>query len=183
VITDCQAQLRPTDRLLLFLAQGLGIGRIPLAPGTFGALLGVGWVALLLSTQNVWIYTAVTLAGLACSVWICGRAEQLLGQTDPGSVVLDEIVAMPLCYAAWLLLRIWPSTHLPNPNSLFARPSIWWSLGIYLGFRFFDIVKPWPVRQSQKLPGGWGVTIDDVLAGVYVNVGVVVAWLLLGPGL
>lgn len=98
----------------------------------------------------------------------------MLGQTDPPSVVLDEIVAMPFCFAGWLAIRGWPES---SPfQALFTNSGPWWSLGIFAAFRFFDILKPWPIRQSQALPGGWGVTLDDLLAAVYVNLAVVAAW-------
>ena len=151
----------------LWLAQGFGVGRSPRAPGTFGSVVGVGWFALLASTGTQLGLTVGTLAGLALSVWLCGEAERTLRRRDPGSVVLDEISAMPICFFAWAAIVFrrtgsWPGTEY------FLRH---WPLvvAVFAAFRFFDIVKPWPVRQSQALPGGWGVTIDDVLAAVYVN--------------
>src|SRR6266850_1448021 len=75
---------------MLWIAQGFGVGRIPLAPGTFGSLVGVLWFGLLLATGSLWILALSTLLGIALSVWLCGRAEKILGQRDPGSIVLDE---------------------------------------------------------------------------------------------
>jgi phosphatidylglycerophosphatase A len=166
------------DRIVLFLAEGLLVGRIPFMPGTFGSALGVLWVALLLEGRNPWIYSVGCLLSILGSVWLGGKAERILRQTDPGCVVLDEIVAMPVCFAGWLALRAWQSGQLPTPESLCSDNGGWWTLGIFLGFRFFDITKPWPVRRSQVLPGGWGVTIDDLLAALYVNLGVLAAWAL-----
>jgi phosphatidylglycerophosphatase A len=165
----------------LWIAQGFSVGRIPWMPGTFGSALGLLWVAALLSTGSAWAYFAGTVAGLLGSVCLCGKAERILNQTDPGSVVLDEIVAMPICCAGWLFGMGAHSHSLPPPASLYAHGGWVWTAGIFLAFRFFDIVKPWPVRQSQRLPGGWGVTVDDALAAGYVNlvvaaVGGVRAW-------
>ncbi len=157
------------DRVILFMAQGFFIGRIPFMPGTFGSILGVAWTALLLGCQSAWCYVVLSLVGIPLSVWFCGRAERILGQTDPGSVVLDEIVAMPICFGAWIGAYAWAHGDLPHPGWLFTWPNAAWTVGIFLGFRVFDIVKPWPVRQSQSLPGGLGVTVDDVLAALYVN--------------
>jgi len=84
------------DRFILWIAQGCFTGRIPVAPGTFGSLAGLLWVDALLATRSPWAFAAGALVGIACSVWFCGRAERILGQTDPGSVVLDEIAAMPV---------------------------------------------------------------------------------------
>lgn len=157
------------DKLILFVAQGFGVGRIPFAPGTFGSVVGLGWFALLLATGNIWLFALGTILGLAASVWFCGRAEKILGQTDPGSVVLDEIAAIPVCFAFIIL-----GSYLSDGRLIDLHPSRidWYVRGIHFGlFRLFDIWKPWPIRASQKLPGGWGITIDDLLAAIYVNIG------------
>jgi phosphatidylglycerophosphatase A len=156
------------NRCLLFLAQGFGVGRIPFAPGTFGSLLGFGWFALLILPGNFWIYLGGTIVGLALSVWLCGAGEKILGKKDPGSVVMDEIAAMPVCFLGWVILAECVGVPLVVGN--FFRSSIWpVPAGIFVAFRIFDVWKPWPVRQSQSLPGGWGVTVDDLLAAIYVN--------------
>ena len=164
------------NRFALCLAQGFYIGRIPFAPGTFGSLLGVSWVFLLLATGRPAIYLLGMVAGILLSVWVCGKAERILGETDPPSVVLDEVAAMPLCFAGWLALSAWENGTWPGPFSLFGRHGWVWTAGIFAAFRLFDISKPWPVRQSQALPGGWGVTVDDLLAGGYVNLAALAAW-------
>ncbi len=154
----------------LWIAQGFGVGRIPLAPGTFGSLLGLLLFALLLLTGSFWLFAAGALAAIAVSVWLCGAAEQVLAQRDPSSVVLDEIVAMPVCFLSWVAVQTWKTGTLPGSAAFFSAHTWPLTLGVFVAFRFFDIAKPWPVYQSQSLPGGWGVTIDDVLAAVYVNV-------------
>jgi phosphatidylglycerophosphatase A len=157
------------NRLILFIAQGFGVGRIPVAPGTFGSVLGLGWFALLLRTGNFWEFLGGIILGLALSVWLCGTGEKILNQKDPGSVVMDEIAAMPLCFLGLILHEFFKHGTL-LPLSFFFSRSGWWILLLGFGaFRLFDIWKPWPVRQSQNLPGGWGVTVDDALAAVYVN--------------
>jgi len=156
--------------MIQFLAQGFGVGKIPFAPGTFGSLLGVLWFGLLLQTGNYWLYLAGMLAGIGCAVHVCGAAEVVLKQTDPPSVVLDEIVAIPLCFLPWLTREWLTHETLPSVASFFTGRNALGTLGIFALFRLFDIAKPWPVRQSQRLPGGWGVTLDDVLAAVYVAV-------------
>lgn len=157
------------NRSLLWLAQGFGIGRIPVAPGTFGSLVGLLWFALLLLTQNLWCFLGGALAGLAVSVWLGGAGEKILGQKDPGSVVIDEIAAMPLCFIGWIALDMAKTGSLPAPEYLFSQELWPLTLGVFAAFRFFDVIKPWPVRQSQALAGGWGITVDDVLAAAYVN--------------
>jgi phosphatidylglycerophosphatase A len=160
--------MRPLT-LGLWLAQGFGIGRVPKAPGTAGSVLGLLLVAALLAFRNPWFYALGTLAGLALSVWLCGIGERALGTKDPGSVVLDEITALPVCFLASIGLRWSKTGTFPGCLDFFAG-SNWPTLAAgFLAFRFFDILKPWPIRQSQRLPGGWGVTVDDFLAALYVN--------------
>ncbi len=154
---------------LVWIAQGFGVGRISVAPGTFGSALGVAWFLALLATGSLWGLIGGTLAGLALSVWLCGVGERALGKKDPGSVVLDEIAAMPACFCAWLAILTLRAGSLPAWDHVFAAGRWRAALGIFAAFRLFDVLKPWPVRQSQSLPGGWGVTVDDVLAAVYVN--------------
>lgn len=152
----------------LWVAQGFGVGRIPFAPGTFGSLIGLLWFAILLRAGCFWIYVAGMLAAIPVSVYFCGMGEKILKQTDPGSVVLDEIVALPVCFFSFVALAWFRHQHWPSLEEFFAG-SGWIRTGaVFALFRVFDIVKPWPVRGSQKLPGGWGVTVDDILAGIYV---------------
>ena len=160
----------------LWIAQGFGIGRIPVAPGTFGSLLGMLWFGLLLWTGNLWLFVGSTLAGIVLSVWLCDVAEKALGQPDPASVVLDEIVAVPVCFLAWVVLWRCQTGALPAFGNFFSAHTWPLTLGVFVACRVFDIAKPWPVRQSQSLPGGWGITIDDVLAGLYVNVVVLLVY-------
>lgn len=158
------------NKVLLFIAQGFGIGRVPFAPGTFGSGLGVGWFALLLLAGNIWIFLAGTIIGLALSVWLCAVGEKVLNAKDPGSVVFDEISAIPVCFLGWVAVQLCKAGTFPGPEFFFSKQNWLPTLGVFLAFRFFDVLKPWPVRQSQSLPGGWGVTIDDLLAALYVNV-------------
>ena len=164
-----QSNVNSRSPFLVWIAQGFGIGRIPIAPGTFGSILGVLWFAVLLASGKFWVLLIGSLAGLALSVWICGVAERELQQKDPGSVVLDEITALPVCFIAFAAFAESRTGVLPD-FTYFAAGHHWqWTLIVFGAFRFFDVVKPWPVRQSQSLPGGWGITIDDLLAAVYVN--------------
>ena len=152
----------------LFVAQGFGVGRIPFAPGTFGSFLGLVWFAMLVATGNFWAYLAGAIEGIAFSIWLCDDAEKILGETDPGSVVLDEIIAIPFCFLPWVMSEWLRHGALPPVLDFFTGRALWATLGIVILFRVFDIWKPWPVRQIQRLPGGWGITVDDLLAAGYV---------------
>jgi phosphatidylglycerophosphatase A len=163
------------DTFYLWIAQGFGVGRFPIMPGTFGSLVGLLWFALLLKTGNIWCYILGSAFGFGISVWLCGKGEKLLGKTDPGSVVLDEIAAIPVCFLSLVVAPLFKGGALPNPETFFTGKG-WWITGlVFVLFRVFDILKPWPVHGSQKLPGGWGVTVDDFLAGIYVAIITLVA--------
>jgi phosphatidylglycerophosphatase A len=153
----------------LWIAEGFGVGRIPFAQGTFGSLLGLGWFALLLCGRSWLVFAAGAAAGIAVSIWLCGEGEKQLGQKDPGPVILDEITAMPLCFVAAMALAGLRQPQWPGPGHFFSASGVLPTAAIFLLFRLFDIWKPWPVRQSQALSGGLGVTVDDVLAALYVN--------------
>jgi phosphatidylglycerophosphatase A len=159
---------KPKFSVCVFVAQGFGIGRIPFAPGTFGSFLGLVWFAMLIATGNFWAYLAGCIEGIAFSIWLCDDAEKILGETDPGSVVLDEIIAIPFCFLPWVASLWWSGGRLPDVEFFFSGSALWMTLGLVVLFRVFDIWKPWPIRQIQRLPGGWGVTVDDLLAAVYV---------------
>lgn len=150
--------------VIVWLAQGFGVGRIRFAPGTWGSLVGVLWALLLLGPGSMAFFVAGILASSLAAVWICGAAEKILGEHDPGSVVLDEIVAVPISLGGYVGLWWFQAGELPNP----AKLADWWpaTVAAFALFRLFDIWKPWPIRALQKLPGGWGVVVDDLAAGL-----------------
>jgi phosphatidylglycerophosphatase A len=158
----------------LWIAQGFGFGRIPFAPGTFGSFVGLAWFCLLVATGRFWVFLLGMILCVCLSVWLCGYAETLLRQKDPGSVVLDEIAAIPLCFVSWIAIHSWKTGLFPTVADFFSKKNWLPTLAVVAAFRLFDIWKPWPVRQSQHLPGGWGVTIDDLLAAIYVALVVLV---------
>src|SRR5687767_7359279 len=107
-------EIRNKFSVRVFVAQGFGIGKIPLAPGTFGSLVGLVWFAMLIATGNFWAYLAGALEGIAFSIWLCDDAEKILGEQDPGSVVLDEIIAIPFCFLPWVAIEWWRVGALPS---------------------------------------------------------------------
>jgi len=156
------------QRLALWIAQGFGIGRIPVAPGTFGSIPGLLWFILLLRTGNLWLFLAGIIAGALLSVWLCGISEKVLGRKDPGSVVLDEITAMPVCFLSWVV-KLWLPHHvIPDATAFLGSRNWHFTAVIFVLFRILDVAKPWPIRASQNLAGGWGVTVDDFLAAAAV---------------
>lgn len=154
------------DRLLLLLAQGFGSGRLKPGPGTWGSVVGILWLILLLCASNPLVWAAGTLMGLWLAVPVCGRAEVILGKHDPGSVVLDEIAAMPLVWLGPLLTpggQLFASPVAPSAVAFAYWPEL---VGGFVAFRIFDIAKPGPIRRVQHLRGGAGVVADDVLAAL-----------------
>lgn len=139
--------------IIIFIATGGYAGYLPKAPGTWGTLvaLPINFLLLYLSPER---YYAVLVAIFVLAVYTAGSAEKIMDRKDPGSIVIDEIIGMLIALIA-----------VP------ASPLLW---GVsFLLFRFFDIVKPWPVSWADRhLNGGLGIVMDDVLAGIY-------AWLVL----
>jgi phosphatidylglycerophosphatase A len=158
--------MQASNRIVLWLAQGFGSGRAPVAPGTFGSLIGFPWFLLLLGPGSPALFLAGTLAGVGLAVWICGRAETLLRQKDPGSVVLDEIVAMPIVYAGWLWVESGLAGSWPSAGDCLRGSGLLWMTAGFLLFRVLDAFKPPPIHGCQRWPGGWGIVADDVAAAL-----------------
>ncbi len=165
------------ERILLWWAQGMGTGRAKVAPGTWGTIPGLALTALLLIPGNLWFFIIACILSIPLSVHLCTRAEQILNKRDPGSVVIDEIIAVPISFLYWIFDFKSRTGLMPTVENLFVDNLLVVGL-IFAAFRFFDILKPWPVGPSQKFPKGWGVTIDDVLAAGYVNLGTFIVLLI-----
>jgi phosphatidylglycerophosphatase A len=131
-----------------FLAFGLGSGAAPVAPGTFGTLAAVP-LYLLLVQLPLGLYLLVLLLAFALGVWLCGRCSEDIGEHDHGGIVWDEFVGF------WLTM-------------LAAPPGWTWLLAGFLLFRFFDVLKPFPINYFDKhVGGGLGIMLDDALAGAF----------------
>jgi phosphatidylglycerophosphatase A len=138
------------DRLALGVATLGGAGYSPIVPGTAGTLASLPLAVAAAAYLPLPAYALLTLAVSGLGVWAADRAARALRLKDPGPVVIDE--------AAGLLV------------TLAGVPVTWLSavLAFFL-FRAMDILKPPPARQAEALPGGWGIMIDDLFAGVYAN--------------
>ena len=84
-------------------------------------------------------------------------------------VVFDEIAAIPVCFLPWVTSAHLKLQAMPPVEQFFTSGAWLWTAVIFALFRAVDVLKPWPIRQSQALPGGWGVTVDDLLAGIVVG--------------
>jgi phosphatidylglycerophosphatase A len=130
-----------------FFALGFGSGLAPKAPGTFGTLLGVA--IFLITPASLTLYIAA-VAGMFClGVWCCHRCAIQLGVHDHPAIVWDEVVG-------YLIVMI----SVPRTLS--------WIVAGFVIFRFFDIIKPWPIGWVDRhIHGGLGIMLDDVLAAAY----------------
>ncbi|MDH5728961.1 MAG: phosphatidylglycerophosphatase A [Gammaproteobacteria bacterium] len=134
--------------LAKIIALGFGSGKAPFAPGTFGTLAAIPIFLLMQNLSLLW-FAALVLLFFSIGVWACTVYSNYLGVHDHGSIVWDEVVG-------YLITMI-------------MAPSGWqWVIIGFALFRFFDIIKPWPINWLDKrVHGGFGIMIDDVLAGIY----------------
>jgi phosphatidylglycerophosphatase A len=139
------------NRLFLLLATGFGVGYSPIAPGTLGTLITIP-VYFFLSNIHSPLYEITLVGFFFLSVWISENAETFFGKKDDQRIVIDEMMG-------FLVTMLW----VPKTMRFII-------IGFFL-FRFFDILKPFPIRRlEKKLKGGYGVVLDDVMAGVYANI-------------
>lgn len=140
-------ELTGVERLGLLVATCARVGHVPVAPGTAGSAVGVLLYLALRAAGPVAELGAIALVAVA-GVWAAHIAEHVFERTDPGPVVIDEVLGV-LITLCWLPVTAW---------------------GIAVGFvvfRLMDVVKPWPAARFESLPGGYGVMADDAMAGVY----------------
>ena len=123
-------------------------GYFPLAPGTFGSLITLAIIWFLIPTF-FYILMPISIGLFFLSVWSASRAEEIFGK-DGSPIVIDEVAGMAI-------------------SLVFVPHQIKYFVGAFLLFRFFDIVKPPPARSMERLRGGWGVSLDDLIAGIYAN--------------
>ncbi len=132
-----------------FLAFGFGSGLAPKAPGTFGTVAAIPVYLLLSLLAPLPVYLVITALFSVVGIWICGKTSKDLGVHDHSGIVWDEIVG----YLITMILV----------------PLTWyWVLAGFVLFRFFDILKPWPISiLDKKVSGGFGIMVDDIVAGVF----------------
>jgi phosphatidylglycerophosphatase A len=199
-LSPAAAERKP--RLALFIATACGLGYIPVAPGTWGSVAGAAiWVLSVFyfplalgGRLFTWIPSFpltilfYALAIAVTGVWASDRAARFARAKDPQFVVIDEVSGQ---YLALMLGIAFPTFNtvakshwlwLTSGNGYFSVVSVslkYLLLGFIL-FRVFDIWKPFPARQAESLPGGWGIMADDWIAGIYAAIGL---WLARAAGL
>jgi len=178
-------------RFALFVATACGLGYAPIAPGTWGALAGLVLITGFAIAEGSFLridfrfdyllfwHCLLFLATCAIGVWSASCTARFYGEKDPQRVVIDEVSGQ--------YLTILLGCGLPLAS---ARPAKFAPLGVvtlysalhwqyllagFILFRLFDIWKPFPARQAESLPGGWGIMADDWIAAVYAGIGLWVA--------
>jgi len=147
-----------------FVGTAFGLGYAPFAPGTAGILLAVAiHLAIFFLTPpalHFWLIGAALIGACVVTVLITPACERYFGKKDPGAFVMDEVAGYLLTVLFFRTPNIWPTVA--------------WA---FVVTRFFDIVKPPPIRRLEKLPSGWGILIDDLAASVYaIIVLYLIAW-------
>lgn len=148
---------KASDYLALAIAT-FGVGYLPLIPGTFGSLVGVGiFLTLNAATSSPFVLVLLFILAITFSgIWAASRTEELAGRKDPGKVVVDEVAGQMLALLPLTLFNVQP----------FARGVI----VSFVLFRLFDIFKPYPAGRFERLKGGYGIMCDDLMAGAYAAV-------------
>ena len=138
------------ERAVLFLATGFFVGTVPFAPGTFGAIIGLP-VCFLISKLNFLLAVVYTLVFILFAIWVAAAAGKILKKEDPAEIVIDEIAGLMVALAG---IPFTAGTAIAG----------------FVIFRAFDILKPFPIRTlEEKVAGGSGIVLDDVMAGIYGN--------------
>lgn len=149
-------------RLAVFIATVAFCGYAPVAPGTFGSAAGLVVYLIVWWARSPAIEVAVIAAAFVVGVWSATLAERHFGGTDPGPVVIDEVLGMLLTLA-------------------FIPVGLSGALAGFVLFRIFDVIKPFPADRLERLHGGLGIMADDAMAGIYANLCLrLVIWLVPG---
>ena len=147
-------------RLAVFLATVAYCGYFPIAPGTVGSAAGLVVYLLVWWTRSPIVEVGLIVATFVVGTWAATLAERHFGGTDPGPVVIDEVLGMLITLA--FIPAGWPA-----------------ALTGFVLFRIFDVIKPFPADRLERLHGGLGIMADDAMAGVYANLALrLLIWLL-----
>jgi phosphatidylglycerophosphatase A len=202
VLTPPPTTATRKPRFALFVATACGLGYLPKAPGTYGAagglvlavlpfavnsitdlhINGISGLVLKYGDPVLFLYCLFTIAIAAIGVWSSSRVASFWAIKDPQRVVIDEVSGQHLTYLIGLAPVLVSKVDAHNPDFvgygfLFVQKLLNWKyllLGFIL-FRLFDIWKPFPARQAESLPGGWGIMADDWVAGIYAGIGLWIA--------
>jgi len=135
------------NKTALILSSWFGIGLIPRMPGTVGTLAAIP-IGIAMNRLGLYLGAIFLVISIVAAIWSAGVTERILGRDDPSEVVIDEV-------AGFLL-------------TIYLLPLSWRSIALgFIMFRFFDILKPFPIKRLERIGGGTGIVLDDLGAGVY----------------
>lgn len=139
-----------SQRAVLFFVTGAGAGYFPRLPGTIGTLVAIPFSLALnhIAVSNFPLAVLIVVGSVLCAIWLATQGAGILKQKDPQFIVIDEIVGFLVA-------------------NFLAPPRLTALLWTFLLFRLFDIIKVYPTNRLEKLPGGAGIVLDDVMAGLY----------------
>ena len=134
------------NKIVLIIAKGFGLGNLPFFPGTFGTLIGIipCYLLLKLSIEFQIMYCLILVA---FAFFICSKASKIIDEKDPSCIVADEFCTLPISIIGF-----------KDPVFILTG---------FIFHRFFDILKPWPIKKIEKLSGGYGIVLDDFLAAIF----------------
>lgn len=136
--------------IIRFLATGFYVGKVPVAPGTAGTVMGVLFYILIQHLPPI-LYVLTTITFIFVAAWVATKMQEFMGEQDPPEIVIDEMAGFLVTMA-------------------FHKFDISLIVAGFILFRVFDIVKPFPIRWVERhFLSGWGVVLDDVAAGIYAN--------------
>jgi len=133
-------------KIILFIATGFGLGNSPILPGTLGTLLGI-IPAIFLLSQSLISQIIYCLILVFFAILICDKAAKFIGKKDPSCIVADEFCTLPI-------------TIIGFSDPIFVLTG-------FIFHRFFDILKPWPIKKFEDFPGGYGIVLDDLLSALF----------------
>jgi phosphatidylglycerophosphatase A len=144
-----------SKKAVMFLVTGGGAGYVPRLPGTIGTLVAIPLSLALnrFALSNLLFAAVIVVGSICCAIWLSTKGALILKQKDPQVIVIDEIVGFLIA-------------------NFLAPPRLTVLIWSFLLFRGFDIVKVFPTKKIEQLPGGAGIVLDDVMAGVYALIGV-----------
>ena len=140
-------------KLANYFSTVVKIGYLPLAPGTWGSLAALAFWYLILPTISSITFIVIIVIILVLGIYTSSITESVLDKKDPSIIVIDEWVGQ------WIALLFLPKLFV-------------WGIVAFALFRLFDIWKPYPIHRLDNIKGGFGIMIDDVLAGIYALIGV-----------
>ncbi len=148
------------QRITIAVATGFGLGKAPVASGTFGALLGLPLaLGVTVLHEHLYLQISICAALSLLAVPICDAAERYFGEKDDGRIVADEYLTLPICVIGLPIARMMREGQVMQGLSLLGTA--------FVLSRICDILKPTPARQLQRVKGGLGIVLDDVFASFY----------------